>query len=128
MTPRQQPFGGPGDQAGSEVRFPMIVVAHRSDRGLLSLEEVARRSGVHPQLISRFVALSLVEARRDESGRLWFDARAPATVARALRLHAGLGLNYAALGLVMDLLDRIERLEAELRRTGRPGKEQTPWT
>ena len=127
MTPRQQPFGGPGDQAGSEMRFPMIVVAHRSDRGLLSLEEVARRAGVHPQLISRFVALSLVDARRDVSGRLWFDARAPATVARALRLHAGLGLNYAALGLVMDLLDRIEGLETALRHREPAAEERMPW-
>nr|WP_194891471.1 chaperone modulator CbpM [Catenulispora pinisilvae] len=119
MTARQPPFGGPADQVGSEVRFPMVAVAHPADRGLLSLEDVARRCGVHPQLISRFVTLSLVQARRDEAGLLWFDARAPATVARALRLHAGLGLNYAALGLVLDLLDRIERLEAELRRDGR---------
>jgi DNA-binding transcriptional MerR regulator len=119
MTPRKRPFGGPGDQTGSEVRFPMVVVAHRSDRGLLSLEDVARRCGVHPQLINRFVALSLIEARRDESGRLWFGAHAPAAVARAQRLHAGLGLNYAGIGLVLDLLDRIEQLEAELRRTGR---------
>ena len=128
MTPRRLPLGKPGEQAGSEVQFPMVVVAHRADHGLLSLEDVARRCGVHPQLIDRFVALSLVEARRDESGRLWFDSRAPATVARAQRLHAGLGLNYAALGLVLDLLDRIEQLEAELRRTGRSDEEQTPWT
>lgn len=94
----------------------------------MSLDEVARRSGVHAQLIQRFVALGLVEARRDEAGRLWFDARAPATIARAQRLRAGLGLNYAALGLVLNLLDRIEHLEATLRSSGRPGKEHSPWT
>lgn len=108
-------------------RYQLVVVS-RPSRDLLSLDEVARRSGVHAQLIQRFVALSLVDARRDEFGRLWFDARAPATIARAQRLRIGLGLNYAALGLVLDLLDRIEHLEAALHSSGRPGKEHSPWT
>ena len=32
-------------------------------------------------------------------------------MARIQRLRSGLGLNYAALGLVLDLLDRIAELE-----------------
>jgi hypothetical protein len=112
---------------GARKRYPLIV-ASRISRGPLSLDEVALLSGVHTQIIHRFVALSVVDASRDEFGRLWFDARAPATIARAQRLHAGLGLNYAALGLVLDLLDRIERLEAALRRSGRTAKENTSWT
>ena len=86
----------------------------RPDR--LSLIGLADRTGVHPDLIRRFVALCLLEASRDSSGRLWFAVTAPATVARIQRLHAGLSLNYNAIGLVLDLLDRIELLEAELRR------------
>jgi hypothetical protein len=45
----------------------------------------------------------------------------PAQVARAariVRLRQGLGLNYSAVALVLDLLDRIDELEAALR--GRP--------
>jgi len=33
-------------------------------------------------------------------------------------LRAGLSLNYAAIGLVLDLLDRIDELEEASRRTG----------
>ena len=43
---------------------------------------------------------------------------APTQVARAFRiqrLRSGLSLNYAAVGLVMDLLDRIDQLEVALR-------------
>ena len=109
------------------VRYP-LVGPPRPARGLMSLDDVARRSGVHTQLVRRYVALSVVQARRDEAGRLWFDARTPAAIARAQRLHHDLGLNYAALGLVLDLLDRIDQLEAALRRSGRPAKEHTPWT
>jgi hypothetical protein len=36
-----------------------------------------------------------------------------AAAARIQRLRAGFGLNYAALALVMDLLDQIERLRGE---------------
>ncbi|HET9169894.1 MAG TPA: chaperone modulator CbpM [Actinospica sp.] len=105
-----------------------LVAAPRRARGPLSLDEVAVRSGMHTELVSRLVTLSVLEAKRDAQGRLWFDARAPALIARAQRLRHDLGLNYAALGLVLDLLDRIDHLEAALRRGGYPGEEYTPWT
>jgi hypothetical protein len=38
------------------------------------------------------------------------------------RLRAGFALNYAALGLVADLLDRIAALEEALRRARRGGR------
>jgi chaperone modulatory protein CbpM len=84
----------------------------------LSLEGFARQAGLHPQLVQQFVALGLVEADRDAAGRLWFRPAALVTVARVQRLRAGLSLNYAAIGLVLDLLDRIDELEAASRRRG----------
>jgi chaperone modulatory protein CbpM len=84
----------------------------------LSLDRFARQAGLHPQLVQKFVALGLLDAERDATGALWFRPAALVTVARVQRLRAGLSLNYAAIGLVLDLLDRIEELEAELRRTG----------
>ena len=84
----------------------------------LSQEEFARRSGLHPDLIRRFVALGLVPAVRDRDGRLWFGLPQVAAVARLQRLRATLPLNYAALGLVTDLLDRIAQLETALRIRG----------
>ena len=98
-----------------------LVATPRPTRDLLSLDEVATRCGMHKQLISRLVTLSVVEARRDAQGRLWFDPRTPLLIARAQRLRSDLGLNYAALGLVLDLLDRIDHLEGALRRSGHPG-------
>ena len=43
-------------------------------------------------------------------------------MARVQRLRAGFALNYAAIGLVTDLLDRIAVLEAALRRRPAPRK------
>jgi len=84
----------------------------------LSLDRFARQAGLHPQLVQKFVALGLLDAERDATGALWFRPAALVTVARVQRLRAGLSLNYAAIGLVLDLLNRIDELEAASRRTG----------
>jgi hypothetical protein len=107
--------------ASTAVRYALVAAPR------LSLDAVARRSGLHPDLVRRFVALGLVDAERDASGRLVFDPAAPAVLARVQRLRTGLCLNYASIGLVLDLLDRISLLEAALR--GRGTRSGTPpWT
>jgi chaperone modulatory protein CbpM len=95
------------------VRRPRRVTSR------IDQEEFARRCGLHPELLRRFVALGLVPAARDVDGALWFSASQVAAVARLQRLHAALPLNYAALGLVVDLLDRITELETALHVRGR---------
>jgi len=81
----------------------------------LDLDSFARAAGLHPQLLRQLVALGLLEPVRDVSGQLWFSWDDFAKVARIQRLRAAFSLNYAALGLVVDLLDRIAELEAERR-------------
>jgi chaperone modulatory protein CbpM len=58
------------------------------------------------------------DAGRDPRGRLWFRPAQLAAVARIQRLRAGFALNYAAIGLVTDLLDQIAALQASLRTAG----------
>jgi DNA-binding transcriptional MerR regulator len=85
----------------------------------LRLDTFARRSGLHPDTARRLVALGLLRCRPDATGELWFTPSELAVVARIQRLRTGLGLNYAAIGVVLDLLDRIEELEtiSRTRRT-----------
>ncbi|HEY0400954.1 MAG TPA: hypothetical protein VGD09_02980, partial [Blastococcus sp.] len=52
-------------------------------------------------------------------GALRFSPSQVAVVARLQRLRTTLPLNYAALGLVVELLDRITELETALRVRGR---------
>jgi DNA-binding transcriptional MerR regulator len=92
----------------------------------LGLETFARRGGLHPEMVERFVALGLLEAYRDANDELWFAPNQLAQLARIRRLRAGLQVNYAGLGVVIDLLDRIQRLEDALRKQ-RPVRSQ-PWT
>jgi hypothetical protein len=88
----------------------------------LDLDSFARASGLHPGLVARYVALGLLEVEYDSRGQLIFAPDQIAAAARLQRLRLGLSLNYAALGVVVDLLDRIATLEAALqtgsRRTG----------
>ncbi|WP_018500917.1 chaperone modulator CbpM [Parafrankia discariae] len=131
MSTRSQPEGGASRPDASRpyplapVRRPrrgtVGAVHARSDAqprfGVttwLTLETVADRAGLHPELVRRFAALSLLDTSRDAAGTLWFPSDTPATIARIQRLRAGLCLNYAAIGLVLDLLDRIDALEAAL--------------
>jgi DNA-binding transcriptional MerR regulator len=85
----------------------------------LGLNAFARQLGLHPQLVRRYVALGLLDAHRGPGGELWFRPAELARAGRVQRLHAGLPLNYAAIGLVLDLLDRIEELQTTLRKGGR---------
>jgi chaperone modulatory protein CbpM len=98
------------------LRYPLV---RRPAPALLDHEEFARRCGVHPELVRRFWALGLIPATRHLDGSLWFSPALVPAVARFQRLHATLPLNYAALGLVCDLLDRITDLETALRVRGR---------
>jgi chaperone modulatory protein CbpM len=93
----------------------------------LSTETYARLTGVHPELIRRMAALGLLEVYRDAAGNLWFDPSEVAAMARIRRIRAGLNVNYAALGLVLDLLDRIDQLEQSRQR--QPSRLGVPtWT
>jgi hypothetical protein len=100
---------GTADTRPLAVRYPLA----RPPR--LSLDGFAASAGLHPELVRRLVKLGLIQATRDGAGRLWFTRAELVTVARIQRLRTGLSLNYAAIGLVLDLLDRIDVLERDLR-------------
>ncbi|MFE4540970.1 chaperone modulator CbpM [Arthrobacter sp. NPDC056727] len=80
----------------------------------LNLEAVARSSGVHPDVVMRFVDLDLIRPLGDAAGGPWFSPQAPELIARVMRLHSELSLNYAAIPLVLDLLVRVDSLERRL--------------
>ena len=88
----------------------------------LNLETFARATGTHPALVRRLVALGILDADRDAADELWFAPSQVAIMGRVQRLRAGFGINYAAVGLVTDLLDRITVLEAALQEARRPGR------
>jgi hypothetical protein len=101
------------------ARYTLVRLEPRDAH--LDLETFARAGRLHPELVRRLVALGLLEVTRDPRGELWFGPAQLRALARIQRLHAGFALDYAAVGLVTDLLDRIAELEALVRRTRRSG-------
>lgn len=110
----------------------------RPVQDLMDLQSFAEAAGLHPDFILRLVALGLLEAgsgpalpgegsRVGTDGEPWFSPAQLAAVARIQRLRSGLALNYAALGLVLDLLDRVAELETALRNRSR-ATGGTAWT
>jgi chaperone modulatory protein CbpM len=93
------------------MAYPLVYTAPAR----MSLEVFAATAGVHPDLLRRLVRLGLLDPYMDGAGQLWFPPAQLARLARAQRLRATLGLNYSALGLVLDLLTRIDELETTLR-------------
>ena len=101
----------------SPARYPLV--RRRPAVLLLDLDSFARAAGAHPDHVRRLVALGLLEPQRAADGDLRFSPSEILALARIQRLRAGLALNYTALGLVLDLLDRVAALEAEARTAGR---------
>jgi chaperone modulatory protein CbpM len=84
----------------------------------LTVHELATRCGVAYDFIEQLVELGILEAssQRDDGGaRSLFAGELTLRVHRCLRLQRDLGLNLEGVALVLELLDRIERLEHELR-------------
>jgi len=87
--------------------------------GLLTVEDIAECCGLHPELVRRFWALGLIEPE-DSVDAAAFDLEVVVRVRRIVRLRRDLGVNYAGVGVVLDLLERVEVLEARLRGLGEP--------
>ena len=84
----------------------------------LDLMETARQAGVHPDLLLRMVDLGLIEPEQSEP-ELLFASETVGTIGKAVRLRCQLGINWAGVGLVLDLLERIGQLESEIERLRR---------
>jgi hypothetical protein len=87
-----------------------LVLTRRASRpgapaSPVEVEILARESGLHPDLVRRYLALGVAEPDgRDGAARL----------ARFARLRRDLALNCAGALLALDLLARIDELEARL--------------
>jgi chaperone modulatory protein CbpM len=105
----------------------VALVLTRTTR-LVDFDTFCRATGTHPALVRRLVALGLLEPEPDADGAWWFAPTQFADLARIKRLRAGLGLNYAAIGVVTDLLDRVAALERRLRQSPSRTIGDPPWT
>ena len=93
------------------------VTVRRYER-LVTVEQVADRCDLHPELVRHLTALGLIEPA-GESGDL-FTPEVTARVQKIVRLHRDLEIDFNGIGLVLDLLEEIDILKARLHRLGNP--------
>jgi len=87
------------------TKYQLIVVHPRQE--LLSLEDVAARTNVHPEMLRHFVDLGLVQP----ADGMMFDLEAVHRVRVIQRLRFDLGINLQGIGVILDLLDRLKAMQ-----------------
>jgi hypothetical protein len=72
---------------------------------------------VHPGLVDRFVRLGLVDPvdLNDEPEQWRFERNVVSQINKIIRLRNQLGINYSGIGVILDLLERIDFLETRIR-------------
>jgi DNA-binding transcriptional MerR regulator len=85
---------------------------------LLHLEEVAVRCDLPPELVHRLVVLGILDPAPGSVDL--FPPEVILRVQRVVRLRRDLGVNYSGVGVILDLLDRIDELEERLHRHEHP--------
>ncbi len=97
---------------------------------LVTLESLARETGLHPDVIRRFAQFGLLAPRGGTAAAPLFAEQDAMLLARAARLRRDLGVNYAGAVLASELLARIEDLEQRLndRPLSHPRHEVISWT
>ena len=91
-----------------------IVSAPPAGEMWLSREQLAAAVGISPAQLSRLIRLGLVEPAAP--GPEEFAAAMATRLKRMLRLHDDLGVNLTGVAIITDLLERLDRMETELRR------------
>lgn len=92
-----------------------IVTLSQRPAVSLTLEQLATACGISVVHLVRLVRVGVVEP--EPSGSEVFSAAAATRLRKILRLRAELGVNLAGAEIIVDLLARLDRLEAELART-----------
>ena len=100
----------------STIRYQIVRYHYQTElptRKTLSLEELSRLVDLHPEMVLRLVDLGLVDPEQGAPEWLFQEAAVP-RIWKIRRLHRDLGINWAGIGVVLDLLDRIDDLEREI--------------
>lgn len=81
----------------------------------ITLSDLTRTCRVHAEWVMELVEEGVIEPHQ-KSGPQWrFSATTVVRIQKAQRLQRDLGVNLPGIALALELLDRIDALEARLR-------------
>lgn len=97
-----------------------VVILDEADE--ITLADLTRACRVQADWVMELVEEGVIEPRQKGGPQWRFAATTVVRVQKARRLHSDLGINLPGVALALQLLDRIEALEARMRATSqRPG-------
>jgi DNA-binding transcriptional MerR regulator len=82
---------------------------------LVSIDELARLSKQHVDMIKFMVDWGLIEPSITDPQPLFFEATVP-IIWKIMRIRRDLGVNWSGIGVILTLLERVESLEKEVAR------------
>jgi len=85
------------------------------DSTLVTITELCQSCDVESNLVAEMVEFGILEPAGGGPGEWRFQGGSLRRAATALRLQRDLDVNLAGAALALELLERIERLEARLR-------------
>ena len=97
-------------------RYQIVHYKYESRSGsenLVTTGELARLARLHPEMVDKLVDWGLIEPVKWEPKLLFPETTVP-RIWRIMRLRRDLGINWSGIGVVLDLLDKIEELEREI--------------
>lgn len=101
-------------ETSARASLRVSVVEATSSEVRLSSAALASAAGISVTRLTRLVRLGVVEPLGPGADE--FTAREASRLRRMLRLRADLGVNLIGAAVIVDLLERVERLETELGR------------
>src|ERR1700722_3302649 len=87
----------------------------RTEHSLLTLEDLANAAGLHPELVDTFFRYRLVEPTMHTGSCPLFSTSSVERLRRILRVRHDLGVNLAGVAVILQMMEQIEDLQAELR-------------
>lgn len=81
----------------------------------LTLGQLCRAIGTHADWVISLVEESIIEPQGEDITLWRFSGASLARARSALRLQRDLGLNFAGIALVLDLMEELENLRTKLQ-------------
>ena len=92
------------------------VVVCENDPECLTLDALARSSGIHPELIERYVDFGLLEPVEASADRPMFAYEAIFRLRSIQRLRATFGVNANGVALILEMAEQLRALHREVER------------
>jgi MerR family transcriptional regulator/heat shock protein HspR len=101
------------------VRRETITATIDEERGVFMISVAAELAHMHPQTLRMYEARGLIEPQRSPRNTRLYSQRDVERLRRIQQMTSEQGLNLAGVETVLEMEERVEKMEAELDRVRR---------